>query len=52
MTRGCMSKARACPVQVQHVFTVLQKSGGGTRQAAMTALRQMYESTVKFSGKI
>ena len=41
-----------CPVQVQHVYTVLQKSGGGTRRAAMAELRQEYERSLKFSGKV
>lgn len=39
-------------LQVQHVYTVLQSTGGGTRRAAMADLRQTYESTLKFSGKV
>lgn len=39
-------------LQVQHVYTVLQTTGGGTRRAAMAELRQTYESTLKFSGKV
>ena len=39
-------------VQVQHVFAVLHKTGGGTRRTAMTELRQYYESNLKFSGKV
>ena len=39
-------------LQVQHVYTVLQSSGGGTRRAAMAELRQTYETSMKFSGKV
>ncbi len=39
-------------LQVQHVFAVLQKTAGGTRRKAMTDLRQDYERSVKFSGKV
>lgn len=39
-------------LQVQHVFAVLHKTGGGTRRTALTELRQEYERSVKFNGKI
>ena len=39
-------------LQVQHVYTVLRDSGGGTRRAAMAELRQTYEASMKFSGKV
>lgn len=47
-----LSQSGAWPVQVQHVYTVLQKSGGGTRRAALAELRQEYERSLKFSGKV
>lgn len=39
-------------VQVQHVYALLQKSGGGTRRAALAELRLEYESSLRFSGKV
>ena len=38
--------------QVQHVFAVLHRTGGGTRRTAMTELRQDFERNLKFSGKV
>ena len=52
---NCNSGQSLTPVvslQVQHVYTVLQSSGGGTRRAAMAELRQTYETSMKFSGKV
>ena len=41
----------AC-MQVQHVYALLQKTGGGTRRAALVELRQEYERSLKFTGKV
>ncbi|KAK9917648.1 hypothetical protein WJX75_006796 [Coccomyxa subellipsoidea] len=50
---GACALFGACTAaQVQHVFAVLHKTGGGTRRTAMTELRQDYESNLKFSGKV
>ena len=39
-------------MQVQHVHALLQKTGGGTRRAALAELRQEYERSLRFSGKV
>lgn len=45
-------RGRQCLLQVQHVFTVLGTSGGGTRRSALAELRRDYERHHKHSGKV
>ena len=38
--------------QVQHVFAVLAKTGGGGRGVAMASLKGDYEKHHKYTGKV
>ncbi|EIE27622.1 hypothetical protein COCSUDRAFT_39238 [Coccomyxa subellipsoidea C-169] len=49
---ACALYGACSAAQVQHVFAVLHRTGGGTRRTAMTELRQDYERNLKFSGKV
>lgn len=45
-------RGRQCLLQVQHVFTVLGTSGGGTRRSALAELRRDYARHHKHGGKV
>ena len=47
-----LSCAYCLRLQVQHVFTVLGTSGGGSRRAALADLRRDYERHHKHGGKV
>ncbi|CAL8463562.1 g3096 [Coccomyxa elongata] len=49
---ACALYGACSPAQVQHVFAILHRTGGGTHRTAVTELRQDYERNLKFSGKV
>ena len=49
---GSLTYTELCVLQLQHTFAVLGKSGGSTCRTALTELRQEYERSYKYSGKV
>ena len=49
---GSLIYTEFCVLQLQHAFAVLGKTGRSTCRTALTELRQEYERSYKYSGKV